>query len=70
MTQLLGASWLTSLLGYAIGLLIEIDLYLKSGSPLPHTASEWIQFVIAIGTAVYGRITRQANVTSEKEGAK
>ena len=70
MTQLLGASWLTSLLGYAIGLLIEIDLYLKSGSPLPHTASEWIQFVIAIGIAVYGRITRQANVTSEKEGAK
>ena len=66
----LGASWGTSLIGYGVAALTEVDLYLKAGSTVPQTPHEWVQAIVGILIAVFGRISRQSNVSSEQEGIK
>jgi len=66
----LGASWGTSLVGYGVAALTEIDLYLKAGSTIPQTPHEWMQAIVGVLIAVFGRISRQSNVSSEQEGIK
>lgn len=70
MEKLFGASWVPSLLGYLIGGLTELDLFFKNGGAWPSNRAEWFQFAIGIGTALFGRFTRQTNVSSEQEGVK
>jgi hypothetical protein len=70
MTKLFGASWGTTLIGYILAILTELDLFMKTGGEFPSDLHGWIQFLAGIGMAIYGRITRQTNVTSEAEGAK
>jgi hypothetical protein len=66
----LGASWGTSLIGYGVAALTEVDLYLKTGSTAPQTPHEWMQAIVGIMIAIFGRISRQSNVSSEQEGIK
>ncbi len=59
-----GASWGTSLLGYLIAALMELEQYAKSGQVWPDTWPDRIQVVTGLLIAVLGRITKQANITN------
>jgi hypothetical protein len=63
LVTLFGVSWQPTVLGYLMAILTELDLYFKTGATLPTTFHEWLQFVLGIVFALYGKVTKQANVT-------
>jgi len=68
--KIFGASWVTSLMGYLVAAGIELQIMMKEGSPFPSTTEGWVSFLIAFASAVWGRASRQTNVSSEAEGVK
>ncbi len=63
--KLLGASWGTSALGYAIALLTELDVFTKNEG-FPTTLHGWIQMGMGVLAALFGRMTKQYNVSNAK----
>ncbi len=61
--KLFGASWGVTLLGYAIAFLTELDLVVSAGG-MPTTWAEWRQAIIGVLVALFGRFTKQANITN------
>jgi hypothetical protein len=61
--KLFGASWGPSVLGYLIAILAEVDVYMKNDG-LPTNTQGWIQATMGIAAGVFGRITKQSNVSN------
>jgi hypothetical protein len=64
MDAILGKSWIPSVLGYLMAALTFIQSYLQSGTPFPQDGQGWTQFLFGIGLAVFGRTTKQFNVSN------
>ena len=65
-----GASWKTSVMGYAFAILAVVQEMNKSGTVIPHTVEGWIAYVAGFVVAVMGYVARDNGVSSEAAGAK
>lgn len=59
---MLGKSWVTSVLGYVIAALVELEVLVREGG-LPGDMIGWIQMALGIVIAVFGRKAKDADVT-------
>ena len=65
-----GASWKTSVMGYAFAILTVVQEMNKSGTVIPHTVEGWISYVAGFVVAVMGHVARDNSVSSEAASAK
>ncbi len=63
MSLVFGASPWTSIIGYLTSALVVIDEMVKAGG-LPQDAGGWKQMAVGVGIALFGRLTKQSNVTN------
>lgn len=61
--KILGASWAPSLIGYALGILAEVKVYVDNQG-VPTDFNGWLIAAMGILVAIGGRITKQSNVTN------
>jgi hypothetical protein len=64
LTKLLGASWKTTLLGWAVGVLIIIQGMLESGTAFPTDAAGWMKFVTGIVIGLLGQQAKSKDVSN------
>ena len=65
MGTILGSNPLPSILGYIIGALTAAEELIRSNG-LPADMYGWFQLLLAVGFGVFGRTTKQVNVTNAK----
>jgi hypothetical protein len=63
MSLLFGASPWTSIIGYVTSALVVVDEMVKAGG-LPQDAGGWKQMGVGVAIAMFGRLTKQSNVTN------
>jgi hypothetical protein len=66
MSLIFGASPLTSIIGYVTSAMVIVDEVVKEGG-LPQDAGGWKQMAVAVGIAMFGRLTKQSNVTNASQ---
>ncbi len=63
--KVFGASWGPSMLGYLTAFIVELDVFAQHDG-LPDTFHGWAMAFIGILAGVFGRMTKQNNVTNAK----
>ena len=64
MNTLLGTSWRTTLMAYLVAAVLYVQEAVNGHTALPHDAHGWITLIMSAGIAIWGRVSKDANVSN------
>lgn len=70
LTDLLGASWRTTLIGYVKLMIAAAAQYVLSGQPIPHDLNGWLIWAYGLVGVIQGHVTKDATVSNAPRPAE